>query len=216
MQVIFAPLQWNDLRVASRAFLHLASPLAPGVAVTVVAKGLNASWNNASISLHTAFDPAALNTNIRVNQIGFLPTVAKRAWLGQFAGADAAGNNVGVKFFATTTTTTTATSSGGSGKSTGSSSNGRSSGHDSVSRAFDVVDAVTGAVVLDGTAAPAGGAAFNLTGQDLWTLDLSSVQTPGWYRVRVPGVGVSHSFQISPRVFDQVRREGHGPLQHWT
>lgn len=179
LQVIFAPYQWNDLRVAHRAFLHLASPLEPNTTSSLVATRLNTTWNNGSISLPFAFDPTALNTNIRVNQIGFLPSHPKRAWLGQFAGADGSGTNVGVEFF------------GGSGAST--------------SREFDVLDATTNEVVAKGTASPAGGASFNLTGQDLWTLDLSEVQTEGWYRVRVPSVGVSHSFQVGSRVFDQVR-----------
>ena len=69
---------------------------------------------------------------------------------------------------------------------------------------FTVIDATTGNVVKTSAASPVGGAAFNLTGQLLYELDFSDVTTQGWYRLQVAGVGVSHVFQISDRVYDQV------------
>ena len=81
--LLFAPLQWNDLRTAYRAFIHLDQPLVHGVSWRLTAIGLNATWNSKPISRTVAFNQSALNTNIRLNQIGFLPSYPKVAWLGQ-------------------------------------------------------------------------------------------------------------------------------------
>ena len=175
--VLFAPLQWDDLRVAYRAFLHLDAPMQPGIPYTLTATGLNATWNAAPISRTVQFNASALNTNIRLNQVGFLPQQRpKRAWLGQFAGQGVDGSNTPVQFFSRSRAAT-----------------------------FEVVDAVTGQVALSGAKAAAASAdSFNLTGQELWMLDFSDIQTPGWYFLRAPGVGVSHTIQISDHVYDQV------------
>ena len=98
--VLFAPLQWDDLRVAYRAFLHLPAPLQPGVEYTLTATGLNASWNRQPLARAVRFDAGALSANIRLNQVGFLPQQRpKRAWLGQYAGQAADGRNTPVRFF---------------------------------------------------------------------------------------------------------------------
>lgn len=182
--LLYAPLQWDDLRTAYRAFLHLETPLVDGACYTVTATGLNASWNAAPITLRAVFNGSGLNTNIRVNQIGYLPAQPKRAWLGQYAGSDGRGTNQAVRFFRTAAAT------------------------------FDVIDATTGKVVLTAVPELADGSAFNLTGQELWTMDFTSLVTPGWFRVRVPGVGVGHVFQIGDRVFNQVAAAAHRGAYH--
>ena len=167
--LIFAPQQWDDLRVAYRAFIHLPHPLAEGTVYNLTALGLNASWNTAAVSRLVSFSGAALNTNIRLNQVGFLPQQPKRAWLGQYAGRGAGGTNVPVNFNTPAGPPT-----------------------------FEVLDDTGDGtnVVLSGTAKQSGAAqAFNLTGQQLWQLDFSQLTTPGWYRLRVAGVGVGHGFQ---------------------
>eukprot|EP01046_Picozoa_sp_COSAG06_P033750 COSAG06_NODE_3471_length_5297_cov_2.636591_1_plen_1225_part_10 len=185
--LLFAPLQWDDLRTAYRAFIHLDRPLVHGVTWRLTVTGLNGTWNNKPISRTIAFNESALNTNIRLNQIGFLPQQPKRAWLGQYAGRGFDGANLPVNF------------STASGPPT-----------------FDVLGSTTGQnVVFTGTATQSGAAeAFNLTGQQLWQLDFSQLTTPGWYHVRVAGVGVGHSFQVSSRVYDQIAAAAHRGAYH--
>lgn len=167
--LIFAPQQWDDLRTAYRAFIHLPHPLVEGATYNLTINGLNASWNAAPISRLVSFSSTALNTNIRLNQVGFLPQQPKRAWLGQYAGQGTMGINVPVNF---------STSTG--------------------PPVFEVLDDTGDGtkVVLSGTAKQSGAEqAFNLTGQQLWQLDFSQLTRPGWYRLRVAGVGVGHGFQ---------------------
>jgi hypothetical protein len=185
--LLFAPLQWDDLRTAYRAFIHLDRPLVHGVTWRLTVTGLNGTWNNKPISRTIAFNESALNTNIRLNQIGFLPQQPKRAWLGQYAGRGFDGANLPVNF------------STASGPPT-----------------FEVLGSTTGQnVVFTGTATQSGAAeAFNLTGQQLWQLDFSQLTTPGWYHVRVAGVGVGHSFQVSSRVYDQIAAAAHRGAYH--
>jgi hypothetical protein len=175
--LLFAPLQWDDLRTAYRVFIHLDRPLANGANWNLTAVGLNATWNSKPISRAVSLNVSALNTNIRLNQVGFLPRQPKRAWLGQYAGQGVDGRNRAINF---------STSSG--------------------APTFEVLSDTDGQkTVLTGNATQSGARqAFNLTGQQLWQLNFSQLSTPGWYRVRVAGVGVGHSFQVSSRVFDQV------------
>ena len=186
--LMFAPLQWDDLRSAYRAFLHLAAPLAPGAEHSLLVAGLNTSWALQPITLPVAFDPSGLSENIRINQIGFPPDrPQKRAWLGQYAGSDARGTNVAVEFTAAV----------------------------GIAPVFRVLDATTGRPVLSDRAATAAGqAAANMTGQGLWVLDFSDLSSTGWYRLEVSGVGVSHVFQVGPRVFDQISAAAHRGAYH--
>lgn len=139
----------------NRAFIHLDQPLAHGASWRLTATGLNATWNSQPISRTVSFNQSALNTNIRLNQIGFLPQQPKVAWLGQYAGRGVDGANRPVNF---------STSSG--------------------APAFEVLSSTGGGVAFTGTATQSGAAeAFNLTGQQLWQLDFSQLTTPGNIRL---------------------------------
>ena len=163
-----------------------AQPLASG-AWRLTAVGLNATWNTQPISRALSFNGSALNTNIRLNQVGFLPLQPKRAWLGQYAGRGSAGTNRPVNF---------STASG--------------------APTFEVLnDTDNQKVVLTGTATLSSPeSAFNLTGQELWQMDFTQLTIPGWYRVRVAGVGVGHGFQVSSRVYDQIAAAAHRGAYH--
>jgi endoglucanase len=71
--------------------------------------------------------------------------------------------------------------------------------------AFDVIDADTGAVVLNGSLVPRAAADVE-SGEDVHSADFSALATPGRYRLRVPGIGVSHPFRIADDVYAQVWR----------
>ena len=70
---------------------------------------------------------------------------------------------------------------------------------------FEVVDADTGTVVLSGGLVLR--AADDVkSGEDVYTADFSALTTPGHYRLRVPGLGVSHAFRIGDDVYADVWR----------
>ncbi|MCG6942355.1 MAG: glycoside hydrolase family 9 protein, partial [Thiohalocapsa sp.] len=70
---------------------------------------------------------------------------------------------------------------------------------------FEVLDADTGVVVLTGSLALRA-AADPKSGEDVYTADFSSLTTPGRYRLRVPGIGLSYPFRIAEDVYADVWR----------
>ncbi len=66
-----------------------------------------------------------------------------------------------------------------------------------VGRPFQVVDAATGAVAYEGTVAALADST-EATGEVLASLDFGALTTPGRYRVRLPGAGVTPPFDIGP------------------
>jgi endoglucanase len=70
---------------------------------------------------------------------------------------------------------------------------------------FEVIDADTGAVVLSGSLVLRAAADVE-SGEDVHTADFSMLTTPGRYRLRVPGIGVSHPFRIADDVYADVWR----------
>lgn len=74
---------------------------------------------------------------------------------------------------------------------------------------FDLVDAMTGAVVYTGKVELRDKNSQTksgrlLTGEYIYSLDFSDYHTPGSYYVRVPGVGRSWGFEIGPRIYGDV------------
>ena len=73
------------------------------------------------------------------------------------------------------------------------------------SRRFDVVDAKTGETVLEDEL-ELRVANDPWSGNDVYTANFSTLQTPGYYYLRVPGLGYSDIFRIAPDVYDSVYR----------
>jgi endoglucanase len=70
---------------------------------------------------------------------------------------------------------------------------------------FDVIDTADGCVVLTGELLLRAAADPN-SGEDVYTADFSALTTPGRYRLAVPGLGLSHPFDIADDVYDSVYR----------
>ncbi|NCA70960.1 MAG: hypothetical protein EOM91_12795 [Sphingobacteriia bacterium] len=70
---------------------------------------------------------------------------------------------------------------------------------------FQIVDARTGEQVYQGELRLRM-AADPSSGEDVHTADFSDLSTPGTWRVRVPGIGQSHPFEIADDVYDEVYR----------
>jgi len=67
-------------------------------------------------------------------------------------------------------------------------------------RTFELLDAA-GKPAYSGVVKPRG-VADELVGQTVYELDFSPFKKPGRYRVRVPGIGLSHPFEIGERALD--------------
>jgi len=112
------------------------------------------------------YEASAVNPNIKVNQVGYLPQAAyKFGYVGGYLG-DLGPLLLNLK-------------------------------------KFFVLERGTGKVMFSGTPMPR---AQNdeISGEDVWELDFSSLKQPGEYVLYVPGVGISPSFRIAPDVYDRV------------
>jgi hypothetical protein len=83
-RTIYAPLSHYDLRIGNWLYLVLASPLADGATVSV---------DDASGQLWTAptpytatFDPMRFSPALHVNQTGYVPSLPKHAFVGDYLG----------------------------------------------------------------------------------------------------------------------------------
>jgi glycosyl hydrolase family 9/cellulase-like Ig domain-containing protein/PKD domain-containing protein len=137
-------------------FLKLPAPMKNGKTYGVTTGDLGAPVP--ALKAVRFDDGKQVNDNIRVNQLGYLPAYAKRAYLGQYM-----GDLGGMPFAAA---------------------------------AFELLDG-QGRKVFSG---PVGKRGVNdeLVGQIVYELDFSAFKTPGTYRLRVPGVGLSYPFEIGP------------------
>ncbi len=70
---------------------------------------------------------------------------------------------------------------------------------------FEVIAADSGRTVFTGEASLRAGA-DPWSGHDVYEVDFSALTTPGRYRLRVPGLGISHAFAIAPEVYEPVYR----------
>ena len=77
---------------------------------------------------------------------------------------------------------------------------------------FEVVNLKTGKVVLNGKPELRRQAGnknetpykIDLTGENLYRLNLSSLKTPGYYYIKIPNVGRSYSFKISDNAYQEL------------
>ncbi|MCB1734804.1 MAG: glycoside hydrolase family 9 protein [Gammaproteobacteria bacterium] len=70
---------------------------------------------------------------------------------------------------------------------------------------FRVERADDSAVVMEGTLSLRA-QADRWSGNDVWTADFSGLNTPGRYRLNVPGLGISHSFEVGDDIYAPVYR----------
>ncbi len=82
---LYAPLSNYDLRIDNRLYLELASPIAPGQAVTVT--NPDASLWPPSAGLSGTFDPGQFSPAIHVNQEGYIAQSFKKAMVGYYLGS---------------------------------------------------------------------------------------------------------------------------------
>lgn len=85
-RVLYAPLRIHDLRVSTRIYLELPSPIAMSadarVAVTLAGQGTP----QAGLTATATTDPYRYSPAIHVNQEGYMPDLSKRAMVGYYAG----------------------------------------------------------------------------------------------------------------------------------
>ncbi|HYE31759.1 MAG TPA: glycoside hydrolase family 9 protein [Methylomirabilota bacterium] len=82
---LYAPLKKRDLRIANHLYLSLAQPVQEGEKV-VVKNASKALWDDAISNYSATADPLRFNPAIHVNQVGYSPTLPKRAMVGFYIG----------------------------------------------------------------------------------------------------------------------------------
>ncbi len=167
-RAVYAPLKQRDLRIGNWIYLTLTAPVGEGQKVEVSYRGASVGWLASTRAGATA-DPLRLSPAIHVNQVGYAPEDPKIAIIGYYLGS------LGELPAAATAADT------------------RTAG----ATAFSVVLAATGEVVHRGTLThrpdrtmPAGWY------RRVWEANFSKLETPGEYRVVVPGLGASYPFFI--------------------
>jgi hypothetical protein len=82
-RTIYAPtIRLTDLKVAYRIFLKLPSPLENGKTYTITAQNLGITTKPFTFT----FNDGNLNQNIKINQVGYLPSAQKIGYVGQYMG----------------------------------------------------------------------------------------------------------------------------------
>jgi len=168
-RALYAPLKTRDLRVASSLYLQLSSSIASGASVTV--QNPDATLWTTNVFAATA-DPLRYSPAIHVNQVGYMPTLSKKAMIGYYLGS--------------------------LGEMPITSANG-----------FSIVDASSGATVFTGalTLRPDVGYSYTpIPYQHVYEADFSAFQTPGEYKLVVPGLGASFPFLIDDGVAATIAR----------
>jgi len=168
-RALYAPLKVRDLRVSSSLYLQLSSSIASGASVTV--QNPDATLWTTNVFAATA-DPLRYSPAIHVNQVGYMPTLPKKAMIGYYLGS------LGEMPIA---------ASGG----------------------FSIVDATSGATVFSGTLTLRPDVGYSYTPipyQKVLEADFSAFQTPGEYKLVVPGLGASFPFLIDDGVAATIAR----------
>jgi hypothetical protein len=166
-RVLYAPIKQRDLRIANYLYLQLVTEVKEGQVVEIVpAKTV---WpGNAKLTV--AADPFRWNPFIHVNQTGYLPSYAKKAMIGYYAGT-----------FGELEPRKLLTVTNGAGDLP----------------PFKLVEEPARREVFQGklTARPDRGFPDG-SYQRVLEADFTEFNTPGQYRLFVPGLGVSTSFNI--------------------
>ncbi len=163
-RVLYAPLNYYDLRIGNYLYLQLASPIADGQTVQVTNPSGNLWGSNVKFAATT--DPLRFNPAIHVNQEGYMPNFAKQAMISYYLG------NLGEM-----------TIPAGSG--------------------FSLVEAGTGKTVFSGALTLRKDVGYTYSPapyQQVLQADFSAFNTPGEYRLQVPGLGASYAFMIDPGI----------------
>ncbi|EEF62814.1 glycoside hydrolase family 9 domain protein Ig domain protein [Pedosphaera parvula Ellin514] len=84
-RVLYAPLKQRDLRIGNQLYLRLSNPVPTGAAVQVFNPSA-ALWDTNTIFTVQA-DALRYSPVIHVNQIGYLPTMPKKAMVGFYLGS---------------------------------------------------------------------------------------------------------------------------------
>ncbi|KXZ52862.1 hypothetical protein GPECTOR_8g244 [Gonium pectorale] len=172
-----SPNNLQPFRLGYHAFLQLPSSLKDGAAYRFNVSA--AVFGTASSFLLQVDEGNTLNTNIRVNQVGYPLSGPKLGFVGAWL-----GSSVSTPPYAHVALQLP----GGSGT------------------AWSVLHAANGTAVLTGSLQPyvptastdnSTNAPDLYTGQRVWVADFSALSTPGRYVLRIPGLGVSHAFLVS-------------------
>ena len=155
-------------------FVVLDRPLTAGRSYRVDLNATTPLTSGTSTAVITPDDRESVNPAIAVNQVGFLPQATRKyAYFGAWMGS--AGPLDPGPFAAR----------------------------------FEVRDAATHEVVLAGTPSlrhragdPETKAKVDLSGANVWEMDLSRLVTPGRYYVSIPGCGRSFSFRVGADVYE--------------
>ncbi len=164
----YAPLKQRDLRIGNWIYLRLAAPVGEKQKVEVNYRGSNVAWLQPTRA-SAINDPQRHSPAIHVNQVGYGPKDPKIAIIGYYLGS--------LGELAAAATSSDTASAGAT--------------------AFLIVQAATGKTVHRGSLThrpdrtmPAGWY------RRVWEADFSKFETPGEYRVVVPGLGTSYPFFI--------------------
>lgn len=84
-RVLYAPLKKRDLRIGNYLYLQLATPIADNEAVTVLNPDQKL-WNT-DVHFSVMAAPLRWSPVIHVNQVGYMPSLAKRAMVGFYLGS---------------------------------------------------------------------------------------------------------------------------------
>ncbi len=175
-RVIYAPLKHRDVRIGNWLYLTLSKPLANGQMVEV--KDPDGKLWPPAEQFKAALDPLRWSPAIHVNQTGYLPGFPKTAMVGYYLGSLGemdCFNTLATGHAAPTSPQTSPT--------------------------FQLIDSQTGREVFSGklTIRSDHGFPFSCY-QQVWEADFTKFNTPGHYRLAVPGLGASFSFLIDEGV----------------
>jgi hypothetical protein len=84
-RVLYAPLKKRDLRIGNYLYLQLRTPLSDNTDVRV--ETTDATLWPKSMRFESRVDPRRLSPVIHVNQVGYLPSLPKKAMVGYFLGS---------------------------------------------------------------------------------------------------------------------------------
>jgi hypothetical protein len=165
-RVLYAPLKARDLRIGNSLYLELATPLRPGVEVTVKDRGSAANFKG--MEFKAMVDPSRYNPVVHANQTGYLPGWSKKGIVGYYLGS---AGELQIK-----------------------------DARGELPR-FALVSTVTGATNFQGDLKQRSERGFNFnTYRRVYEADFTAFNTPGEYRLYVPGLGSSFPFQIGDQI----------------
>jgi len=165
-RVLYAPIKVRDLRIANYLYLKLATPLGTNVPVKVTNPN-GKVWSKAA-DFSAVSAASRLSPVIHVNQTGYLPGMPRRAMVGYYLGS------LGELDI---------------GEALSTSLSG------STNLLFHLIEAESGRSVFTGRLVPRPDRGYDAC-QRVLEADFTKFQTPGEYRLAVPGLGVSFPFSI--------------------